>query len=67
MMSSHFALPIDGHLDQVFHIFTYLKKNHNSAMVFDPSYPNANIYTFLNHDWKKLHGDVKESMPPDMP
>ena len=36
MMSSHLALPREGHLAQVFHIFVYLKKHHNSALVFDP-------------------------------
>ena len=67
MMSPHLALPREGHLAQVFHIFTYLKKHHNSALVFDPSYPDVNIDTFPKHDWKKFYGDVKEAIPPDMP
>ena len=37
MMSSHLALPREGHLSQVFHVFAYLKKHHNYALVFDPS------------------------------
>ena len=52
MMSSHLALPREGHLAQVFHIFAYLKKHHNSALVFDPSYPDVNIDTFPKHDCK---------------
>ena len=36
MMSSYLALPREGHLSQVLHIFAYLKKYHNSAPVFDP-------------------------------
>ena len=67
MMSSHLALPRESHLAQVFHILVYLKKNHNSALAFDPSYPDVNIDTFPKHDWTKLYGDVKESMPPYMP
>ena len=67
MMSSHLALPREENLAQVFHIFAYLKKHHNSALVFDLSYPDVNIDTFPKHDWKKLYGDVKEPMPPDMP
>ena len=67
MMSSHFALTREGHLDQVFHIFTYLKKHHNYVLVFDLSYPDVNIETFPKHDWKIFYGDVKESIPPDMP
>ena len=67
MMSSHLALPREGHLAQVFHIRAYLKKHHNPALVFDPSYPDVNIYTLPKHDWTKFYGDVKEAMPPDMP
>ena len=37
MMSSHLAIPRKGHLDQVLHIFTYLRKYHNTELVYDPS------------------------------
>ena len=37
MLSSHIALPREGHLQQLFHMFAYLKWNQNSDMVFDPS------------------------------
>ena len=67
MMSYHLALPREGHLSQVFHIFAYLKKLHNYALVLDPSYTDVNIDKFPNYDWKKLYGDVKEVMLPDMP
>ena len=30
MLTSHLALPQSGHLDTVFHIFSYLKEKHNS-------------------------------------
>ena len=63
MMSSQLALPREGNLAQVFHIFAYLKKHHNSSLVFDPSYPDVNIGTFQKHDWKNFYGDVKEAMP----
>ena len=67
MMYSHLALPREGHLSQVFHIFAYLKKHHKSALLFESSYPDVNIDTFPKHEWTKFYGDVKESMPPDMP
>ena len=35
MMSSHLALPREGHLEQVLHIFAYLKKYHNTELVYD--------------------------------
>ena len=34
MMSSHMAMPREGHLEQVFHIFAYLKKFHQALNYF---------------------------------
>ena len=42
MMSSHMAMPRQGHLDQVLHIFGHLKKYYSTEMVFDPSDPLIN-------------------------
>ena len=39
MMSSHLALPREGDLKELFHIFAYVRKYHNSEMVFNPSDP----------------------------
>ena len=39
MMSSHLVMPRKGHLDQVLHIFAYLRKYHNTELVYDPSDP----------------------------
>ena len=36
-LSSFLAAPRDGRLNQALHIFAYLKKHHNSGIVFDPS------------------------------
>jgi hypothetical protein len=30
MLATHMAMPIEGHLDCVFHIFGYLQKQHGS-------------------------------------
>ena len=37
MISSYLALPRQVHVEQVLHIFSYLKKYHNTEIVFDPS------------------------------
>jgi len=37
LLSSHTLQPRQGHLDQVFHIFGYLKRNRCAAIVFDES------------------------------
>ena len=39
ILSSHLALPREGHLDQALHIVAYLKSHHNAELVFDPTYP----------------------------
>ena len=42
MMSSHLALPREGHLEQLYHIFAHLKKYRNTEMVFDLTVPEIN-------------------------
>ena len=51
MMSSHLALPREGHLEQVLHIFAYLKKYHNTELVYDPSEPVVDENDFERRDW----------------
>ena len=43
MMASFLALPREGHLENIFHVFAYLKIEHNSRMVFDSSYPEIDL------------------------
>ena len=51
MMSSHLAMPQEGHLNQVFQMFAYLKKYHNTEMVFDPSDAVIDEASFDFKDW----------------
>jgi hypothetical protein len=67
VLASHLALPREGHMEAVFHIFAYLKAKHNSRMVFDPSYPVIDESQFKEHDWSNFYGDVKEAIPPNAP
>jgi hypothetical protein len=72
MMSSHLALPREGHLSQVLQIFSYLRKYHNTAeMVFDPSDPVIDEATFEpRKDWTSSefgHVDEIEELPTNMP
>jgi hypothetical protein len=50
MLSSHLALPRDGHLVGALHIFAYLDKKHNAGMVFDPTYPAIDKSVIPAHD-----------------
>ena len=51
MLSSHLALPQSGHLDAVFHILSYLKKKHNSVMVYDTTEVDFDRAAFPKEDW----------------
>ena len=62
-LASQIAMPREGHMDAVFHVFAYLKARHNSRMVFDPTYPSIDKTSFQEHEWKRLYGDVKEAIP----
>ena len=66
MLSSHMALPCQGHLQQVYNIFAYLKKHHNAEMVFDPTCPDVDLDEFPKQDWSASEFN-KELMdtPPD--
>jgi len=67
MLSSFLAMPRDGHLQQVFHIFAYLKQHHNSRIVFDPTYPDLEYEKFERNEWKNFYGDMKEEIPDNIP
>ena len=69
MLSSQLALPRRGHLDQVLHIFAYLKKYHNSEMVFDPTEPNIDKTLFEERDWTATEFGLSltEDLPTNMP
>ena len=70
MMSSHLALSREGHLEQVLHMFAYLKKYHNTELVYDPSDPVVDEIDFERRDWASSefgHEEGKEEFPANMP
>lgn len=68
MMASHMALPREGHLAQLFHMFAYLKKCHNSELVFDPSDRDVDYNEFVHQDWDASeYGILSEETPVNAP
>jgi len=61
------ALPREGHLQQVYHIFAYLKQKHNARLVFDATYPVVDPSEFPKQDWSSFYGDVQEEVPDNAP
>ncbi len=55
MMSSHTAIPREGHLNHVLYIFSYLMQHGNSWLVLGPTYPEIDTDSF--------YGDVKKILP----
>jgi hypothetical protein len=58
MLSTYLCLPREGHLEAVFHVFAYLGLHHNAIVVFDPTYPSADMGTFIKTYWKYMYGYV---------
>ena len=68
ILSSHLALPREGHLDAAYGIIAYLKKHADSNMVFDDKDVQTDTRAFHNTDWtKSIYGDITEELPPNMP
>ena len=57
MMSYFVAIPHEGHLHELLHMFAYLKYHHNARIVFDPSYPDIDSDQLPRHDWRSLYGE----------
>jgi hypothetical protein len=67
MLSRYLANPREGHLQQVFHIFGYLKRHERSAMVFDDTEPSFNPSRFRECNWSEFYLNAEDALPPNMP
>ena len=66
MMSTHLALPRCGHLEQLYHMFGYLKANPKRKLYFDPQHPQVDERSFQSYDWYDFYQDAEEAIPGDM-
>jgi Reverse transcriptase (RNA-dependent DNA polymerase) len=67
MLSSHLACPRVGHLDAVFHIFSYLNQYNKSILAFDPSKVSWSEADQVDYNWSDFYGDEREAIPPNAP
>ena len=51
LMSTHLALPRQGHLEQLYHIFGYLKAHPKRNLFFDLQHPKVDERAFKEYDW----------------
>ena len=66
-LSRFMVNPREGHLDQAYRIFAYLKCRMNAWIVLDPTYINIEYTRFKEVDWKPFYPDAKEELDPNDP
>ena len=67
LLSSHLALPREGHLEAVYGVFAYLNKHLESDMVFDDKQIELNWEAFKDMDWSKsIYKDCPKEERPAM-
>ena len=72
MLSSHLAMPREGHMQELLQVFAYLKKHMNTEMVYDPSEPEIDMNSFQRQDWRfSIYSspgeDLTEALSPNIP
>ena len=67
MLSTYMALPRKGHLEQVYHVFGYLKTHSKRHLFFDPHHPDIDERAFSRYERYEFYRDTKEQVPNDMP
>lgn len=66
-MSKYIVQPRIGHLNELFHLFGYLKSHDRSRIVMDASRPQVDERRFIKQDWTEFYRDAKEPIPPNAP
>jgi hypothetical protein len=63
LLSRFLACPHEGHMQQAFHVFGYLKKHARSWMVFNETEPAIDQSCFRVVDWSEFYPDAVEAIP----
>jgi hypothetical protein len=66
MLSSHNAMPRQGHLYAAMDIFSHLKSHQSAAIVFNDAVPNIDERRFKRINWSDIYSNVEEALPPNM-
>ena len=65
--ASQMAMPRDGHIEAVLHVFTFIRQKYKSIMEFYPTHPVINMSDFQECKWQYFYGDLNEATPPNAP
>ena len=66
-MSTHLALPRIGHLENLYHVFGFLKEKPKMRLAFDPAHPQISENVFQKYGWQDFYCDATEAIPGDVP
>ena len=58
-MLTHLAMPRIGHLEELLHIFGYLKQRLKRKLAFDPDNPMIDERRFKQYNWYDFYRDAK--------
>jgi hypothetical protein len=67
LLSRFLVSPREGHLQQAFHIFAYLKQFNRTRLVFDDTVPDFGSTYFHVCDWATIYPDAAEALPSSLP
>ncbi len=67
LLSHYMVSSREGHLQQVYHIFAYLKQFNRSMIIFNDSEPSYSYPSFHCCDWSSHYPDATEPIPKNMP
>ena len=68
-LSQHQALPREGHLEALYHMFAYLKQSggRKKRVVFDSEAPELDLSHLIKADWGDFYPDAYEEISPRAP
>ena len=67
LLSSHAAIPGEGHLEAAINTMSHVGQKNNSRLVYDPLYPEMDHSVFKECDWLEIYRDAKEAIPVNAP
>ena len=69
LLSQYQAAPREGHLEQLLHIFAYLRKKPKVTLYLDPALPNLDYTIFQTRaeDFIEYYRDAQEQLPHQLP
>jgi hypothetical protein len=67
LLSRYLVSPRQGHLEQVYRIFAYLKQYNRPMLIFDDTEPKFHDSTFHSCDWSSIYPDAGEHIPENAP